>query len=77
MARFTISGEQPFQVEASRFCIGATADGYTLNISADGSHWTPWSTATAADTDQVVVGAALGMYFKLAGNTSDNVAVTY
>ena len=71
MAQKIITGEQPFQVGAPRFCIGATDDGYTLNYSADGTHWTPWEAVTLADTDQVVVNAACGMYFKLAGNTGE------
>lgn len=78
MARIkTISGEQVFQVEASRFCIGATTNGYTLYYSADGKHFTPWVEGTLANRDQVVVGAAEGMYFKLFGNTDDNITITY
>ena len=77
MAHKLISGEQPFQVGASRFCIGQTADGYTLHYSADGVHWTAWEAVTLADTDQVVVNAAAGMYFKLVDNTSDNVLITW
>ena len=77
MAKKKISGEEVFQVGASRFCIGQTADGYTLNFSTDGVNFTPWTDGTLADTDQVVVNAAAGMYFKLAGNTSDDVLITW
>lgn len=77
MAKIKVSGEKPFQVGASKFCIGATENGYTLNYSADGEHFTPWEEGTLANVDQVVVGAAAGMYFKLAGNTTDNVTITY
>lgn len=77
MAQIKINKEQPFQVAASKFCIGATTEGYTLNYSADGHHYTPWDEGTLANRDQVVVGAADGMYFKLAGNVDDNVIVTY
>lgn len=77
MAQIKVTGEQPFQVGAPRFAIGQTADGYTLNYSVDGENWTPWSAATPADTDQVVTNAAAGLYFKLAGNTSENVAITF
>lgn len=77
MAKIKVSGETPFQVGASKFCIGATENGYTLNYSADGVHFTPWEEGTLANVDQVVVGAAAGMYFKLAGNTTDNVTITY
>ena len=72
-----VNKEEAFQVGASIFCIAATTDGYTLNYSADGKHFTAWEEGTLADTDQVVVGAAAGMYFKLDGNTDDGVLVTY
>ena len=78
MARIKVTGEQPFQVPgASRFCIGQTADGYTLYFSVDGVNWTAWTDGTLAETDQVVVNAAEGMYFKLVGNTSEDVIVTW
>ena len=78
MASIKVSGEQPFQIPgASRFCIGQTEAGYTLNFSADGVNWTPWTDGTLAETDQVVVNAAEGMYFKLAGNTSEDVVITW
>ena len=77
MAKFKVSGETPFQVGASRFCIGQTEAGYTLNFSVNGEDWTAWTDGTLANTDQVVVNAAAGMYFKLAGNTSENVEVSW
>lgn len=77
MAQRIVNGEESFQVGASKFCIGATTNGYTLNFSADGKHFTPWEEGTLAGKDQVVVGAAAGMYFKLDGNTDEAVVVTY
>ena len=77
MARIKVSGEQPFQVAASKFCIAATTCGYTLYYSADGVHYTPWVEGTLANRDQVVVGAADGMYFKLYGNVDNDVVITY
>lgn len=77
MAKTKVSGETPFQVGASRFCIGQSASGYTLYFSTDGIHFTAWEESTDADTDQVVVNAAAGMYFKLVGNTSDDIPVTW
>ena len=77
MAKIKVSGEQPFQVAASKFCIASTSEGYTLNYSADGKHYTPWEEGTLANRDQVVVGAADGMYFKLSGNVDNDVVITY
>ena len=75
--KLTINKEEPFQVGAPIFCIGQTAEGYTLNYSVDGTNWTAWEEMTAAETDTVVTNAAASMYFKLAGNTSDGVIVTW
>lgn len=77
MAKIKVNKEEAFQVPVSRFCVAATSEGYTLNFSADGVHFTPHTEGTLANKDQVVVGAAQGMFFKLAGNVDDDVVVTY
>ncbi len=77
MARKKISGEEVFQVGASRFTIGQSASGYTLNFSVDGVNFTAWTDGTLADTDQVVCNANPEMYFKLDGNTSDDVLIVW
>lgn len=77
MAKMTISGEAPFQVEAHSFAIGPSESGYTLNYSADGENWTACSTITANDVTQCVCGAPFGLYYKLDGNTSDDVVIVY
>jgi len=77
MAQIHISGEQPFQVGAPLFAIGPSDSGYTLNYSADGVNFTPWDEATLAEKTQVVANAALGMYFKLVDNTTENIAITW
>lgn len=75
--KITVNGEQPFQVGAPNFAISPSSSGYTLNFSADGVNFTPWDESTAANTTQVVVDAARGMYFFLDGNTDDNIVITY
>lgn len=78
MARkLIIKDEQPFQVDATSFCIGASSSGYTLNYSADGVTYTAWVEATQSGVNLPVVGVACGMYFKLVGNTDDAVVVTF
>ena len=77
MANLKVSGEAAFQVGGPRFCIGQTADGYTLNYSVDGVHYTAWEEMTPADTDVVVVNSVPGLYYKLVGNTSDDVRIIY
>lgn len=77
MAKKTISGQAAFQVPTSRFCIGQSSSGYTLNFSVDGVNWTAWTEGTLANTDQVVSNACPGMFFKLSGNTDTSVLITW
>lgn len=71
MARIKIKGEQPFQVLAHSFAATPSAEGYTLNYSANGEEYTAWEEATPANETLVVNGVAKLMYFKLVGNQSD------
>ena len=71
MARIKITGEQPFQVLATSFAVSPSAEGYTLNYSANGVEYTAWEEATSANEVLVVNGVAKLMYFKLVGNASD------
>ena len=74
--RIKVKDEAAFQVEASNFAISPSPTGYTLNYSADGVNFTPWSEGTLAEVTQVVACAAVGMYYKLVGNVGD-VVITY
>ena len=74
--RIKVTDEAAFQVEASNFAINPSATGYTLNYSADGVNFTPWSEGTLAEVTQVVACAAVGMYYKLVGNVGQ-VVVTF
>lgn len=76
MSRLKITGEAPFQVLAHSFSCSPSAEGYTLNYSANGIDYTPWEEATPANETLVVNGVAKMMYFKLVGNASD-VDITY
>ena len=71
MARIKITGEQPFQVLGTSFAVSPSAEGYTLNYSANGVEYTAWEEATPANEVLVVNGVAKLMYFKLVGNASD------
>ena len=77
MARILkIKDEAVFQVEESNFAISPSTTGYTLNYSADGVNFTPWTDGTLAEVTQVVACAARGMYYKLVGNVGD-VVITF
>ena len=71
MARIKVKGEETFQILAHSFAATPSAEGYTLNYSANGEEYTAWKEATPANETLVVNGVAKLMYFKLVGNQSD------
>ena len=71
MARSKVKGEETFQILAHSFAVTPSAEGYTLNYSANGVEYTAWEEATPANEVLVVNGVAKLMYFKLVGNQSD------
>ena len=77
MARIIAKNEEPFQVPNHTFAIGPSSSGYTLNYSVDGENYTAYGEATDADTNKVVINAAIGLYFKLAGNSDEAVDITW
>ena len=70
MTKKIVTGEEIFQIPSRDFAISPSAASYVLNYSADGLNFTAWGDATAAGTNEVVVNAPVGMFFKLAGNAS-------
>lgn len=65
-----VKGEAPFQVLASNFSIGPSNEGYTLQISADGSNYSDLF-SVGANVTRMVTGVANGSYYRLSGNNSD------
>ena len=65
----TIKGEAPFQVLATNFSISPSNEGYTLQISADGTNYSDLF-AVGSDTTRMVTGVSNGSYFRLKGNES-------
>ncbi len=66
-----ISGEKTFSVPTNGFAVSPSAEGYTLQYSADGRDFTDYDEATPADEVLVVNGCPKNMSFKLKGNESD------
>lgn len=71
-----INREQPFQVLATNFSIGPSSSGYELEISADGVNYTSLFTV-GANITRMVTGVANGSYYRLAGNTDEDVVVNW
>ena len=64
-----ITGEQPFQVLTNNFSISPSNEGYTLQISADGTNFSNLFTVGAGVT-RLVTGVAANSYYRLSGNQS-------
>lgn len=71
MIKIKIQGEQPFQVLAHSFSCSPSAEGYTLNYSADGIDYTAYTASTPSNETLIVCGVAKNMFFKLVGNNSE------
>lgn len=67
----TISGETPFKVLKETFCVGKSANGYTLCYGVDKTDLTEYTEATPAGEDLIVNGATPYMWFALKGNEGE------
>jgi hypothetical protein len=72
--KLKVNKEGQFQTVSDTFAIKETTNGYTLAYSVDGTNWTEWNNATDADKIELVNGKA-GLYYKLVGNTDDDVEI--
>ena len=75
MAKKTIYGAEPFQIEGTRFAV-VSPDAFTLKFSADGENFTPWGEETPALENLQVINFTPGTWFMLYGNT-ETVEVIY
>lgn len=65
-----ITGEQPFQVLTNNFSISPSQEGYTLQISADGSNYSDLFAVSAGQT-RMVSNVAANSFYRLKGNNSE------
>lgn len=72
-----INKDEKFGVPTNYFGIGATTGGYTLEFSADGENWTSIEKDTPANEVHIVSGCPKNMFWRLRGNTEDNVLIKW
>lgn len=70
-----VSGEQPFKAKKGTFAVAGTSAGYTLNYSVNRVDWTAYETATPANETLIVNGVTPYMWFKLVGNSDEDVEI--
>lgn len=76
MMKFTVSGQNPFQVNSHSFAISPSTESYTLAYSADGISYTNYSESTPIGENLFVNGVPKGCFFRLMNNQSE-VTITY
>ena len=74
--RNIINREQPFQVLSTNFSIGPSSSGYDLQISADGVNYTTLF-SVGANTTRMVTSVSSGSFYRLSGNTDEDVVVNW
>lgn len=70
-----VSGENSFKCLKNTFSVGATTQGYTLAYSADDVNFTNYTQPTPAGETLIVYGVTPYTFFKLSGNTDNDVNV--
>lgn len=71
-----VQGSKPFSVVAHSLAISPSAQGYTLQYSADGIGWTSYPDAIPANEVLVINGMPRNIMLKCEGNT-DDLTITY
>jgi hypothetical protein len=75
--KILINKEDVFQARGSKVAIAATTSGYTLQYSVDGRDFDDYAEPVPAAENLIVSDVITGMFFKLAGNTDDNVTIRF
>lgn len=75
--KILVNKEEVFRSNGNKVAIGATTSGYTLQYSVDGNDFDEYQEPVPAGENLIVTDVVSGMFFKLVGNTDDNVTVRF
>ena len=71
-----INGENKFSAKKNQFAVAPTTSGYQVAYSADGENWTLDADAIVpANENLIYLGSMQYAWYKLVGNTDDNVNI--
>lgn len=71
-----VNGENKFSAKKDQFAVAPTTSGYQVAYSADGENWTLDADAIVpANENLVYLGAMQYMWYKLVGNTDEEVNI--
>ena len=75
--KILVNKEEVFRSSGNKVAIAATTSGYTLQYSVDGNDFDEYQAPGPAGENLIVTDVVSGMFFKLVGNTDDNVTVRF
>ena len=75
--KILVNKEEVFRSSGNKVAIAATTSGYTLQYSVDGNDFDEYHEPVPAGENLIVTDVVSGMFFKLVGNTNDNVTVRF
>ena len=75
--KILVNKEEVFRSSGNTVAIAATSSGYTLQFSVDGNDFDDYQDAVPAGENLIITDVVSGMFFKLSGNTDDNVTVRF
>ena len=75
--KIKVNKEEIFNSYGPTMAISSTESGYTLAYSVDGVNWSQYKDTIPAGENCVVTDLVNGMFFKLIGNTSDEVVIKF
>ena len=75
--KILVNKEEVFRSSGNKVAIAATSSGYTLQYSVDGNYFDDYQEPVPAGENLIVTDVVSGMFFKLVGNTDDNVTVRF
>lgn len=71
-----VNGENKFSAKKFQFAVAPTTSGYQVAYSADGENWTLDADAIVpANENLIYLGAMQYMWYKLVGNTDEEVNI--
>lgn len=75
--KILVNGEETFRSRGNNMAIAPTSNGYTLEFSVDNTIFSAYGDAIPAGENLLISDAVSGMYFRMAGNTDENVTVRF
>jgi len=76
MAKQIVSGENPFKAAKFQFAVGPSESGYQIAYSVNKEDWTLDPDAVVPANETLIYNGSMQYaWYKLVGNTSDNVEI--